>query len=216
VTRTVWLCGPECSNHAGRTGANDYDIHQGLPLKRSALWLGIVYLSQVTVIGTVARCLTGYRGLLMTPAPLVPWRSDWLWSIPLIVVTIVFHSSALGLLSRGLLIILKDDRKKRLPRALSILVVGGSSLCTIFLHGLEAGMWAVAYHLLGTLGGGDRKDAMLFSTSVMTTVGGTPLHLQPGWALMGPLEALDGWILFGLTAAFLFALIQKVWSLEHS
>jgi hypothetical protein len=33
---------------------------------------------------------------------------------------------------------------------------------------------------------------------------------------MGPLEALDGWILFGLTAAFLFALIQKVWSLEHS
>jgi hypothetical protein len=50
----------------------------------------------------------------------------------------------------------------------------------------------------------------------MTTVGGTTLHLEPSWALMGPLEALDGWILFGLTAAFLFALIQKVWSLEHS
>jgi hypothetical protein len=151
----------------------------------------------------------------MTPVALAPWKSDWLWSIPLILVTIVFHSSALGLLSRGLLIILKDDRKKRISRALSILVVGGSSLCTIFLHGLEAGMWAVVYHLLGTLGS-DRKGAMLFSLSVMTTVGGTPLHLEPSWALMGPLEALDGWILFGLTAAFLFALIQKVWSLEHS
>jgi len=151
----------------------------------------------------------------MTSVVLAPWKSVWLWSIPLIVVTIVFHSFALGLLSRGLLIVLKDDRKKRLTHALSVFVVGGSSLCTICLHGLEAWMWSVAYHLLGTLGG-DRKDAMLYSISVMTTVGGTNLHLEPSWALMGPLEALDGWILFGLTAAFLFALIQKVWSLEHS
>jgi hypothetical protein len=151
----------------------------------------------------------------MSSGALVPWRADWLWSIPLIIVTIVFHSYCLGLLSRGLLILLKEDRKKRLTHSLSVFVVGGSSLCTICLHGLEAWMWAVAYHLLGTLGG-DRKDAMLYSLSVMTTVGGTNFHLEPSWALMGPLEALDGWILFGLTAAFLFALIQKVWSLEHS
>jgi hypothetical protein len=151
----------------------------------------------------------------MTSVALVPWRADWLWSIPLIIVTIVFHSYCLGLLSRGLLILLKDDRKKRLTHSLSVFVVGGSSLCTICLHGFEVWMWSVAYHLLGTLGG-DRKDAMLYSLSVMTTVGGTNFHLEPSWALMGPLEALDGWILFGLTAAFLFALIQKVWSLEHS
>ena len=150
----------------------------------------------------------------MTSVVLAPWKSVWLWSIPLIVVTIVFHSYALGLLSRGLRILLKEDREKRLTHALSIFAVGGSSLCAICLHGLEAWMWSVAYHLLGTLGG-DRKDAMLYSISVMTTVGGTNLHLEPSWALMGPLEALDGWILFGLTAAFLFALIQKVWSLEH-
>ena len=154
----------------------------------------------------------------MTSVVIAPWRSDWLWSIPLIVVTIVFHASALGLLSRRLRILLKDEGDKRITRALSISVVGGSSLCTICLHGFEAWMWSVAYHLLGTLGplGGDRKDAMLYSISVMTTVGGTPLHLEPKWAIMGPLEALDGWILFGLNAAFLFALIQKVWSLEQS
>jgi hypothetical protein len=151
----------------------------------------------------------------MNSVVLVPWKVDWLWSIPLIVVTIVFHSYILGLLSRGLVIVLKPDQKKHVTRVLSVLVVGGSSLCAIFLHAVEAGMWAIAYHLLGTLGA-NRKDAMLYSLSVMTTVGGTNLHLDPGWALMGPLEALDGWILFGLTAAFLFALIQKVWSLEHS
>jgi hypothetical protein len=151
----------------------------------------------------------------MTPVELAPWKSDWLWSVPLIVVTIVFHSFALMLLSRGLLVLMKGDRHKRPSHALSVFVVGGSSLCTIFLHGLEAWMWSIAYHLLGVLGG-DHKDAMRYSLSVMTTVGGTNLQLAPSWALMGPLEALDGWILFGLTAAFLFALIQKVWSLEHS
>lgn len=151
----------------------------------------------------------------MTYGVLVPWRADWLWSVPLIVVTIVFHSSVLGLLSQGLVILLKPDRKKRVSHVLSVFVVGGSSLCCICMHAVEAGMWAVAYHLLGTLGGG-QKQAMLYSISVMTTVGGTNLHLDPSWALMGPLEALDGWILFGLTGAFLFALIQKVWSLQHS
>jgi hypothetical protein len=30
--------------------------------------------------------------------------------------------------------------------------------------------------------------------------------------MMGWLEALNGWIVFGLTAAFLFAIVQKAWS----
>jgi hypothetical protein len=150
----------------------------------------------------------------MTLFTLVPWRSDWLWSVPLIVGTILFHAYGLGLLSRGLLLLLKGGHKKSLLRALSVFVVGGSSLCAICLHGLEAWMWAVAYCLLGALG--DRKGAMLYSISVMTTVGGSNLHLEPRWQLMGSLEALNGWILFGLTAAFLFAVIQKVWSLEQS
>ena len=33
------------------------------------------------------------------------------------------------------------------------------------------------------------------------------------WQLMGALEALNGMLLFGLTTAFLFAMIQKVWPL---
>jgi hypothetical protein len=31
--------------------------------------------------------------------------------------------------------------------------------------------------------------------------------------MMGALEALNGMILFGLTTAFMFAMIQKVWPL---
>jgi hypothetical protein len=50
-----------------------------------------------------------------------------------------------------------------------------------------------------------------------------PIWMQPGrhanlfleeqWQLMGALEALNGMLLFGLTTAFLFAMIQKVWPL---
>jgi hypothetical protein len=29
--------------------------------------------------------------------------------------------------------------------------------------------------------------------------------------MMGTLEALNGWILFGLTTAFLFTVIQRAW-----
>jgi hypothetical protein len=36
---------------------------------------------------------------------------------------------------------------------------------------------------------------------------------QKCWQLMGPLEALNGMLLFGLTTAFMFAVIQKVWPL---
>jgi hypothetical protein len=32
---------------------------------------------------------------------------------------------------------------------------------------------------------------------------------------MGALEALNGWLLFGLTTAFLFAIIEKAWLLRR-
>jgi len=37
--------------------------------------------------------------------------------------------------------------------------------------------------------------------------------LEEQWQLMGALEALNGMLLFGLTTAFLFAMIKKVWPL---
>ena len=32
---------------------------------------------------------------------------------------------------------------------------------------------------------------------------------------MGAIEALNGWLLFGLTTAFLFGMINKVWPLSR-
>jgi hypothetical protein len=38
----------------------------------------------------------------------------------------------------------------------------------------------------------------------------TNLVLGGHWQLMGALEALNGWLLFGLTTAFLFGMVDKV------
>jgi hypothetical protein len=54
---------------------------------------------------------------------------------------------------------------------------------------------------------------MLYSLSAMTTYGHANLYLRAHWQLMGALEALDAMLLFGLTTAILFAMIQRVWPL---
>ncbi|MGA8677439.1 MAG: hypothetical protein WB621_19670, partial [Candidatus Acidiferrales bacterium] len=55
------------------------------------------------------------------------------------------------------------------------------------------------------------KSAVLYSLEAMTSYGHENLFLAPHWRMLGALEALSGWILFGLTTAFLFAVIQRAW-----
>ncbi len=97
-----------------------------------------------------------------------------------------------------------------LVEILSVIAVGGTAFCCTALLGCEGLMWAFAYRMLGAIPAG--KDAMLYSLNAMTSYGHTEITLRPQWQLMGALEALNGWILFGLTTAFMFNVIQAIWS----
>ena len=92
-----------------------------------------------------------------------------------------------------------------------MVVMGATVLLATLLHGLEGVMWAVAYLVLGALP--DARSAMLYSLGSMTTYGHANVFLEDCWQLMGALEALNGIILFGLTTAFLFAGVQRIWPL---
>jgi len=83
------------------------------------------------------------------------------------------------------------------------------ALSVTILHTIECILWASTYRLLGALA--DNKSAMLYSLNAMTSYGHTGLYLAPHWQMMGALEAFNGWILFGLTTAFLFTVIQRAW-----
>jgi len=51
---------------------------------------------------------------------------------------------------------------------------------------------------------------MLYSLNAITSYGHINLSLEEHWHLMGAVEALNGWLLFGLTTAFLFGMSQKL------
>jgi hypothetical protein len=74
------------------------------------------------------------------------------------------------------------------------------------LHGIEAGLWAAAYLWLGALG--SPETAILYSVDTMATRGASEIMLQPHWQMMGALEAADGMLLFGISTAFIFTVMQ--------
>ena len=47
----------------------------------------------------------------------------------------------------------------------------------------------------------------------MSTRGASELTLQRPWQIMGALESVDGMLLFGVSTAFLFAVMQVFWSM---
>ena len=148
----------------------------------------------------------------MKPDEIFNWGLDWAWSVPIIIVTIIFHAYVLGLVNRDVALRLKQTVESRFT-FVSVFVIGGTALAATMLHGFEASCWAIAYLLLGA--SVDLKSAMLYSMSAITSYGHANLYLEPRWQMMGALEALDGWIVFGLTTAFLFAVIQRAWLHSH-
>jgi hypothetical protein len=141
------------------------------------------------------------------------WSADWAWGLPLIVLTVVIHVLGLGLIGQRAIRASRGIGQHRHPVAKFVIVVGTTTLLATCFHGIEAIIWAKAFRLLGALP--DLKSAILYSLNAITSFGHTTLSLEPKWQLMGALEALNGWLLFGLTTAFLFAIIEKAWSLRR-
>jgi hypothetical protein len=139
----------------------------------------------------------------------VLWASDWAWSVPLIILTVVIHVLGLGLFDQTAVPSLDRSLNRRRPIGAFIVLMGVTMLVVTVLHALEATIWAAAYRLLEALP--DVRRAMLYSLSAMTTYGHANLYLAEQWQLMGAIEALNGIILFGLTTAFLFSMIVRVW-----
>jgi hypothetical protein len=132
-----------------------------------------------------------------------------MWGLPLVVGTVVFHSWGLAVVDHAVSFLLNRNREDYGRYLQSMTIMGGTALCATLLHGIEAMLWAVVYRQLGALP--DKKTAVLYSLNALTSYGHTDLNLSGHWQLMGALEALDGWIVFGLTTAFLFTVIQRLW-----
>jgi hypothetical protein len=95
--------------------------------------------------------------------------------------------------------------------AILICVIAVIGLLLAVLHGIECGIWAAAYLWLGAID--SPMDALFFSLDSMSTRDASGLTLQRPWQLMGALEAVDGMLLFGVSTAYIFSVMQVYWSM---
>jgi len=138
------------------------------------------------------------------------WVLDWSWGLPLLVLTIVAHVSAIVLAAK--MLGLTGGPGARGASRFVILVAIAALATTVYLA-LEAAAWAVLYLWVGALP--TWRDAMLYSLGAITSYGHAPIFLEDRWRLLGAIEAVNGLILFGLTTAFLYAAIHEVWPLRR-
>ena len=74
-------------------------------------------------------------------------------------------------------------------------------------HLVEIALWAFVLDISGAVA--DISAAIYSSAGSYTTVG-SDIVLPPQWKLLGPLEAVCGMLMFGLSTAFIFAVIQRL------
>jgi hypothetical protein len=92
---------------------------------------------------------------------------------------------------------------------ITIGIVGATGLMLAVLHGIAAAIWAATYVWLGALA--SPRDAILYSIDSTTTRGASGLTLERHWLTMGALEAAGGMLLFGISTAYIFAVMQVYW-----
>src|SRR5271165_4969688 len=103
------------------------------------------------------------------------WSADWAWGLPLIVLNVIIHALGLGLIGRKVVRVTSATIARHRIIYRFVLVLGSATLLGTILHGIEAGIWAVAYRLLGALP--DNKSAMLYSLNAITSYGHANLDL---------------------------------------
>src|SRR5215471_6466954 len=104
---------------------------------------------------------------------------NWTWGLSLIALTIIIHATGIALLA----FVVRRFRNRMQSegtrrRALAILIA-----------------------VIGAVG-------LLLAVDSMTARGASGLMLERGWRMMGALEAADGLLLFGISTAFIFAVMQ--------
>lgn len=89
------------------------------------------------------------------------------------------------------------------------LVIVFAAMLMLAAHLVEVIIWALVMLLLcGELRG--LGAAFYASAGNYTTLGYAGVVMSARWRLLGPLEALDGMLLLGISTALLFAIIQRI------
>src|SRR4051812_25712885 len=118
---------------------------------------------------------------------------------------------AFGLESRVRVRVEKHQAERLRAVPTVIVHIGAVALILAALHGFEGVLWALAYWGLGALD--SVTDASVYALATMTTFDVQGLTVPARFQMLSALQAVNGVLLFGISTAFLFAVIQVHWRL---
>ena len=127
-------------------------------------------------------------------------------AVLLVSLTLCLQCAGVATLIEWLKRVLTRDIHKRGPVYSATLVVK-STVAIIILHGLVILLWASFYR---TRCFPSWELAFYFSASSYSTVGYGDLILPSNWRLLGPLEAITGVLMCGISVSVLFALVTRL------
>jgi hypothetical protein len=87
-------------------------------------------------------------------------------------------------------------------------IVALAILYALAAHLMEIALWAVLYVICGEFP--DFATAYYHSAVNYTSLGYGDVIMSPSWKLLGPLETANGMLLFGVSTAMIFAVIQRL------
>ena len=136
---------------------------------------------------------------------------NWIQAFALIALTVAFHTTGIALMT---LLEIKVRLQWLEPRKTDVwqltLIVSAFiaviGLALAALHGMEVVAWAVVLERVGAVE--TSAAALLYSIDSMTTRGASGITVTANWLTFGALEAANGMLLFGISTAYIFAVLQ--------
>ncbi len=126
----------------------------------------------------------------------------------LVAFTVVVHSLCIVIMLRRIQAWVNEYPGKA-SLAQLVTIFSSTTLALLVLHAVYIWMWALCYLLLGEFSNLER--ALYFSSTTYSTLGYGDLTLTEEWQLLTGFEAVNGLMMFGISAAFLFAVFGMLY-----
>ena len=128
-------------------------------------------------------------------------------ALPTILVTIAIHGLAV------LSVVYLVRHEYRLGHAgirfwRDLLIVSGVVVLALLAHLIEIAIWALVFDFCGEFP--DLSTALYHSAVNYTSLGYGDVVMSAAWRLLGPLETADGMLMFGVSTAMIFAVIERL------
>jgi hypothetical protein len=129
----------------------------------------------------------------------------------LLAVCTTIHAGGLALISKLPLRWTAASLASLTGRMRNLIVI---AWCLIILHVIEIAIWALSLYWEGCLP--DMETSFYFSGVSYTTLGYGDVVLSKPWRLLGPLEGLTGILMCGLSTAFFFTAVLRIFRPSRS